>query len=155
MLFLPKYGTIRVCAAAAVAKPATSAATTSAAADDERVGSGTRVRMGKYLGKGDSWSETGCDLTVTAERLQTSCSTIPLSNGRLCPLPTAGPTPLGDKTIILGIDDTPPGFTSGVACVRGRGAGVARQLVPCGVAAHPHGGRRRGSGTGDLSEGVT
>src|SRR5258705_1981792 len=100
MLFLPKYGTICVCAAAAVAKPATSAAATSATAE-ERVGSCTRVRMGKYLGKGDSWSEAGCDLTVTAGRLQTPCSTILSSCGLRCPLPTAGPTPLGDKTYIL------------------------------------------------------
>src|ERR1044072_1618299 len=102
MLFLPKYGTICVCAAAAVVNPATSTATKRATADEGRAVSGTRVRMGKYLGKGDSWSETGCDLTVTAGRLQTACSTI----GRLGVVDVLWrrrcPTPLGDKTIISG-----------------------------------------------------
>src|SRR6266508_3004493 len=50
MLFLPKYGTICVCAAAAVARPATSQAARSTT-DERRTGWGTRVRMGKYLGK--------------------------------------------------------------------------------------------------------
>src|SRR5882672_9853217 len=98
MLFLPKYGTICVCEAAAVVNPAMSTASRTATADGGRAASGTRVRMGKYLGKGNSWSETGCDLTVTAGRLQTPCSTIgPLGVvdvlwRRRCP------TPLGDKT---------------------------------------------------------
>ena len=54
-----------------------------------------------------------------------------------------------------GINAAPQGFTSGVASLRGRGAGVARQPVPHGAAADPCAGRRRGSGAGDVSEGVS
>src|SRR2546423_5616096 len=64
MLFLPKYGTICVCAAAAVVNPATSTATSKATTDEGRAASGTPVRMGKYLGKGDSWSETAAILLL-------------------------------------------------------------------------------------------
>src|SRR6266487_1224986 len=45
-----------------------------------------------------------------------------------------------------GIDAARQGFTSGVARLRGRGAGVARQPVPRGVTVDSRAGRRRGPG---------
>src|SRR5262245_7214923 len=50
MLFFPKYGIICVCAAAVVVRAATSQVASSAT-DEYRIRKGTRLRIGRYLGK--------------------------------------------------------------------------------------------------------
>src|SRR6266487_4067736 len=102
MLFLPKYGTICVCAAAAAAQPATSTATRRATGEEDRRGNGSRVRISKYLGKVERGSETGCDLTVTAGRLQTPCSAIARVGGPRCPLPTPPSDSFGRQDLYTG-----------------------------------------------------
>src|SRR5438093_13176633 len=141
MLFLPKYGTICVCAAAALARPATSTAARSAT-DDRRTGSGTRVRMGKYLGeKSNARRKTGAILLLRLAPCKRHARQFHLWSDACCPLATAAATPLGDTFIISGIHGGSQGFTRGVASLRGRGAGVARQPVPRRAAADPCAGR--------------
>src|SRR6266498_5024244 len=113
MLFLPKYGTICVCAAAAAAQPAPSTPTRRTTAEEDRRGSASRVRIGKYLGKVERRSETDCDLTVTAGRLQTPCSAIARVGGPRCPLPTPPSDSFGRQDYNFGgIDAARQGFTS-------------------------------------------
>src|SRR5436309_165981 len=141
-----------------------------------REDSGTRVRIAS-TSKKQQWVRTGCDLTVDAEAPANAVlDCLPAGRAWVVLSGRRGPTPLGDKAILVrnsrfvfrtrdgeppsracqpkrgrgrdvkaGINEEGPGFTSGAACVRGRGAGASRQPLPLGASAHSCAGRCRGS----------
>ena len=63
-----------------------------------------RERIGKPLGKSDRLKKTGAILLLSLSSLQTVCSAFPAPSVMACPLTDAIATPLGDMTIIFGLE---------------------------------------------------